>query len=129
MVYAGPTEVQWHCRCRLIAGANYYIVGRDPAGIPHPNIDGIDLYHSTHGSRVISMAPGLDEINIIPFLVAAYNKVSKSMEIYDPSKKDEFIFISGTKMRNLAKKGIEPPEGFMVPSGWKIMVDYYQSFN
>merc|ERR1712185_459817 len=31
MMYAGPTEVQWHCRCRAIAGASFYIVGRDPA--------------------------------------------------------------------------------------------------
>lgn len=27
MVYAGPTEVQWHAKARLNAGANYYIVG------------------------------------------------------------------------------------------------------
>ena len=33
MMYAGPTEVQWHCKARLAAGANFYIVGRDPAGI------------------------------------------------------------------------------------------------
>jgi hypothetical protein len=32
MMYAGPTEVQWHCKARLAAGANFYIVGRDPAG-------------------------------------------------------------------------------------------------
>ena len=32
MLYAGPTEVQWHARARMAAGANFYIVGRDPAG-------------------------------------------------------------------------------------------------
>lgn len=129
MVYAGPTEVQWHCRCRLIAGANFYIVGRDPAGVPHPDLTGIDLYHPTHGAKVISMAPGLSEIMIVPFLVAAYNIVSKSMELYDPERKEEFIFISGTKMRKLAREGVDPPSGFMVPLGWKIMVDYYRSLN
>ena len=36
MMYAGPTEVQWHAKARLVAGANFYIVGRDPAGIKHP---------------------------------------------------------------------------------------------
>ena len=25
MMYAGPTEVQWHAKARLVAGANYYI--------------------------------------------------------------------------------------------------------
>ena len=28
MMYAGPTEVQWHAKARLVAGANYYIVGK-----------------------------------------------------------------------------------------------------
>ena len=36
MTYAGPTEVQWHAKARMNAGANFYIVGRDPAGVPHP---------------------------------------------------------------------------------------------
>ena len=33
------------------AGANFYIVGRDPAGIPHPDTKG-DLYDPTHGKKV-----------------------------------------------------------------------------
>ncbi|KAJ8762171.1 hypothetical protein K2173_007325 [Erythroxylum novogranatense] len=36
MHYAGPTEVQWHAKARINAGANFYIVGRDPAGTVHP---------------------------------------------------------------------------------------------
>lgn len=32
MMYAGPTEVQWHAKSRMNAGASFYIVGRDPAG-------------------------------------------------------------------------------------------------
>ena len=28
MMYAGPTEVQWHAKARMSAGANFYIVGR-----------------------------------------------------------------------------------------------------
>lgn len=28
MMYAGPTEVQWHCKSRMNAGATHYIVGR-----------------------------------------------------------------------------------------------------
>ncbi|KAL6955899.1 Bifunctional 3'-phosphoadenosine 5'-phosphosulfate synthase 1 [Sarracenia purpurea var. burkii] len=26
MYYAGPTEVQWHAKARMVAGANFYIV-------------------------------------------------------------------------------------------------------
>ncbi|VDQ04636.1 unnamed protein product [Trichobilharzia regenti] len=52
MLYAGPREVQWHARTRLLAGAQFYIVGRDPAGLPHPDGSGIDLYDPTHGAKV-----------------------------------------------------------------------------
>ena len=30
MMYAGPTEVQWHAKTRMNAGVQFYIVGRDP---------------------------------------------------------------------------------------------------
>ena len=52
MLYAGPTEVQWHAKARMATGANFYIVGRDPAGMPHP-VTKKDLYDATHGSKVI----------------------------------------------------------------------------
>uniref|UniRef100_A0AAZ3R7K4 Uncharacterized protein n=1 Tax=Oncorhynchus tshawytscha TaxID=74940 RepID=A0AAZ3R7K4_ONCTS len=85
MMYAGPTEVQWHCRARMVAGANFYIVGRDPAGMPHP-ATGKDLYEPTHGAKVLTMAPGLITLEIVPFKVAAYNKAKRAMDFYDPKK-------------------------------------------
>ena len=51
MMYAGPTEVQWHAKARMCTGATFYIVGRDPAGMAHPDA-GRDLYEPTHGSKV-----------------------------------------------------------------------------
>lgn len=68
MHYAGPTEVQWHAKARLNAGANFYIVGRDPAGMGHPT-EKRDLYDPDHGKKVLSMAPGLEKLNILPFKV------------------------------------------------------------
>ncbi|XP_056675063.1 bifunctional 3'-phosphoadenosine 5'-phosphosulfate synthase 2 isoform X2 [Monodelphis domestica] len=126
MLYAGPTEVQWHCRARMIAGANFYIVGRDPAGMPHPETKK-DLYEPTHGGKVLSMAPGLTSVEIIPFRVAAYNKAQKAMTFYDPARHDEFDFISGTRMRKLAREGENPPDGFMAPKAWNVLTDYYRS--
>uniref|UniRef100_A0A1B6JTU7 Uncharacterized protein n=1 Tax=Homalodisca liturata TaxID=320908 RepID=A0A1B6JTU7_9HEMI len=128
MLYAGPTEVQWHAKARMTAGANFYIVGRDPAGLPHPDpeVKG-DLYDGTHGGRVLSMAPGLADLEIIPFRVAAYDKTKKKMDFFDPKRKDDFEFISGTKMRGLAKSGTLPPDGFMAPSAWKVLANYYKS--
>ncbi|XP_026132656.1 bifunctional 3'-phosphoadenosine 5'-phosphosulfate synthase 2b [Carassius auratus] len=126
MMYAGPTEVQWHCRARMIAGANFYIVGRDPAGMPHPETKK-DLYEPTHGGKVLTMAPGLTSLEIIPFRVAAYNKVKKAMDFYDKERHGEFEFISGTKMRSLARSGENPPDGFMAPKAWKVLAEYYSS--
>ncbi|KAL3284750.1 hypothetical protein HHI36_018893 [Cryptolaemus montrouzieri] len=130
MLYAGPTEVQWHAKARMNAGANFYIVGRDPAGVPHPagkeaSSDG-NLYEVTHGGRVLKMAPGLNDLEILPFRVAAYDTTNKKMAFFDPTRKEEFEFISGTKMRSLARQGADPPEGFMAPKAWEVLSGYYQ---
>lgn len=126
MHYAGPTEVQWHAKARINAGANFYIVGRDPAGMSHP-IEKRDLYDADHGKKVLSMAPGLERLNILPFKVAAYDKTQRKMAFFDPSRAQDFLFISGTKMRTLAKNRENPPDGFMCPGGWKVLVEYYDS--
>ncbi|GLG93976.1 Uncharacterized protein, isoform B [Gryllus bimaculatus] len=128
MHYAGPTEVQWHAKARMSAGANFYIVGRDPAGLPHPDPDlKCDLYDATHGARVLKMAPGLASLEIIPFRVAAYDKSKAQMAFFEPERKQDFEFISGTKMRGLARSGQNPPDGFMAPKAWRVLADYYQS--
>ncbi len=79
--------------------------------------------------QVLTMAPGLQQLEIVPFRVAAYNTKLKAMDFFDPEHKDDFIFISGTRMRQLARDGEDPPVGFMAPSAWKIMVDFYQSLS
>ncbi|KAF2361385.1 Adenylyl-sulfate kinase [Trinorchestia longiramus] len=126
MMYAGPTEVQWHAKARMATGANFYIVGRDPAGMPNPDT-GKDLYDPTHGRRVLSMAPGLSQLEIVPFQVAAYDKTVSKMALFDPARKDDFLFISGTKMRALARAGDNPPDGFMGKKAWQVLCSYYQS--
>lgn len=126
MHYAGPTEVQWHAKARINAGANFYIVGRDPAGMGHPT-EKRDLYDPDHGKKVLSMAPGLEKLNILPFKVAAYDTVEKKMAFFDPSRSQDFLFISGTKMRTFARNAENPPDGFMCPGGWDVLVKYYKS--
>lgn len=69
--------------------------------MPHP--DGIypdgNLFDATHGARVLKMAPGLDQLEIIPFRVAALDKTTSQMAFFDPKRKNDFDFISGTRMR------------------------------
>lgn len=40
------------------AGATFYIVGRDPAGMPHPDTKE-DLYDATHGKKVCAWGEGV----------------------------------------------------------------------
>lgn len=102
-------QVQWHAKGRMNAGANFYIVGRDPAGMPHPEPPHPDLYDATHGSRVLAMAPGLAGLEILPFRVAAYDKTKSSMDFFDPKRKEDFEFISGTKMRGICSDTRKSP--------------------
>ncbi|KII62469.1 Bifunctional 3'-phosphoadenosine 5'-phosphosulfate synthase 2 [Thelohanellus kitauei] len=128
MSYAGPTEVLWHCRARMICGVSYYIVGRDPAGLPHPELPNKDLFDPTHGAKLLVHAPIIsNSLKIVPFTVVGYNKNSRKMEIYDPSRGEDFLFISGTMMRAYAKERVDPPDGFMSKKSWRIVADYYSN--
>lgn len=88
MHYAGPTEVQWHAKARINAGANFYIVGRDPAGMGHPT-EKRDLYDADHGKKVLSMAPGLERLNILPFKVNYMN-----FQLFCPATITSYYFIA-----------------------------------
>ena len=149
MVYAGPTEVQFHAKSRRSAGASYFVVGRDPAGmkgsnmaVAHPDDD---LYHGDHGRYVLQMSPGLNGMQMLSFVKVMYDVSDDTMKIPDPSRMDDFISISGSKMRALARQGAKPcpagniptdlleancvPKGFMVPKGWQGVIEYYQNIN
>lgn len=130
MYYGGPTEVLWHASSRVNCGITHFITGRDPAGVGHPEIKGENLYDVWHGQKILvhqkSMLNGVD---VLPFKVAAYNTFEKKMAFFNPAtaKKGEFDFISGSRMRQMAKDGENPPDGFMSPAGWEVLKKYYQA--
>jgi 3'-phosphoadenosine 5'-phosphosulfate synthase len=50
------------------------------------------------------------------------------MEFLGPqSKNEDYVFVSGTKMRTMAKDNESPPAGFMSQKGWEVLADYYRS--
>ena len=70
------------------------------------------------------MSPGLDQVEVVPFSrVAAYNTKVGAMDFYDPDQHGDYQFISGTKMRRIARSGEQPPDGFMAPTAWKVNTD------
>ena len=146
MVYAGPTEVQFHAKSRRSAGASYFVVGRDPAGmkgspnaVAHPDDD---LYDGDHGRYVLQNSPGIGGMKMLSFVKVMYDISDNVMKVPDEARMDDFISISGSKMRLLARNGAVPcsktdiptdlveancvPSGFMVPNGWEGVVDYYR---
>ncbi|KAL7539751.1 hypothetical protein ACHAXR_009573 [Thalassiosira sp. AJA248-18] len=149
MVYAGPTEVQFHAKSRRSAGASYFVVGRDPAGMKGSNLavahPDDDLYDGDHGRYVLQNSPGIGSMNMLSFVKVMYDITDNVMKVPDETRLDDFISISGSKMRLLARNGAVPcsatdiptdlveancvPKGFMVPKGWDIVVDYYRNID
>lgn len=142
MIYAGPTEVQFHAKSRRVGGASFFTVGRDPAGMPYSSgpLEGEDLYHPDHGRYALTSSPGVGNMEFLGFDEVYYDKKEHTMRGKDPTRKDDFISISGSKMRKLASLGAKAcplqipsdliasnciPPGFMVDKGWKIVSDYY----
>lgn len=127
MVYAGPTEVQWHAKSRRNGGAGFFITGRDPAGLKRKGTDE-DLYKESDGRTVLTTSPGLSGMRILTFAKVAYDTKTSRFAYFDETRPDDFISISGSKMRALAREGKEPPaKNFMGPKAWAIVVNYYQS--
>ena len=147
MVYAGPTEVQFHAKSRRSAGASYFVVGRDPAGMKgsHEAVahQDDDLYDGDHGRYVLQNSPGIGDMKMLSFVKVMYDITDNVMKVPDESRLQDFISISGSKMRLLARNGAVPcsptdiptdlveancvPSGFMVPKGWDTVVDYYKN--
>jgi sulfate adenylyltransferase len=125
MLYAGPREAVLHAYFRQNMGATHFIVGRDHAGVG-------DYYGAFDAQTVFDdeVPAGAMEIEIFKADHTAYskklNKVVMMCEAPD-HKKEDFVLLSGTKVRELLGSGMAPPPEFSRPEVAKILMDYYQS--
>jgi len=124
MLYAGPREAVLHALFRQNMGATHFIIGRDHAGVG-------DYYGAFEAQEIFDGIPeGTMDIEIFRADHTAYSKkldkVVMMCEAPDHSK-DDFVLLSGTKVREMLGQGIAPPPEFSRPEVAKILMDYYQS--
>ncbi|MEM1112340.1 MAG: sulfate adenylyltransferase [Pseudomonadota bacterium] len=125
MLYAGPREAVLHAVFRQNCGCSHLIVGRDHAGVG-------DYYGGFDAQTIFDeeVPEGALELDIYKADHTAYSKkldkVVMMKDAPDHSPED-FVLLSGTKVREMLGQGIAPPPEFSRPEVAKILMDYYQS--
>lgn len=125
MLYAGPREAVLHAVFRQNAGCTHLIVGRDHAGVG-------DYYGPFDAQTVFDekVPAGALEIEIYRADHTAWSKklgkVVMMRDAPDHSKED-FVLLSGTKVRQMLSEGTAPPPEFSRPEVAQILMDYYRA--
>ena len=125
MLYAGPREAVLHAVFRQNCGCTHLIVGRDHAGVGsyYGGFDAQAIFHD-------EVPEGALEIKIFDADHTAYSKKLNEvvmMRDYPDHTKDDYVFLSGTKVREMLTNGEDLPLEFSRPEVAKILMDYYMS--
>lgn len=125
MLYAGPREAVLHAIFRQNSGCTHLIVGRDHAGVGN--------YYGPFDAQVIfdkEVPKGALEIEIFKADHTAWskklNKVVMMGQVENHTK-DDFVMLSGTKVREMLSKGEPLPVEFARPEVAEILGKYYRS--
>jgi sulfate adenylyltransferase len=125
MLYAGPREAVLHATFRQNAGCTHFIIGRDHAGVG-------DYYDKFDAQEIFDkeVPAGALDIEIFRADHTAYskklNKVVMMRDVPDHTK-DDFILLSGTKVRGMLAAGQDLPPEFSRPEVAKILMEFYQN--
>jgi sulfate adenylyltransferase len=127
MLYAGPREAVLHAVFRQNAGCTHLIVGRDHAGV--------GSYYGGFDAQTIfdeDVPEGALTLDIYRADHTAFSKkldrVVMMRDAPDHSSED-FVLLSGTKVREMLGQGIAPPPEFSRPEVAEILMAYYQELD
>ena len=125
MLYAGPREAVLHAYFRQNMGASHFIIGRDHAGVG-------DYYGAFDAQTIFDteVPEGALEIEIFRADHTAWSKKLNRVVMMNEAPnhtKDDFVLLSGTKVREMLSQGIAPPKEFSRPEVAEILINYYQS--
>jgi sulfate adenylyltransferase len=125
MLYAGPREAVLHAVFRQNCGCTHLIVGRDHAGV--------GSYYGAFDAQLVfdqEVPDGALEIQIFKADNTAFSKrlgrVVMMRDAPDHAPED-FVQLSGTRVREMLAAGQELPVEFARPEVAHILMDYYQS--
>ncbi len=124
MLYAGPREAVLHAVFRQNMGATHFIIGRDHAGVG-------DYYGPFDAQTIFDDVPkGALLIEMFMADNTAWSKKLNNVVMMREAPghtPEDFITLSGTKVREMLGRGEAPPPEFSRPEVAKILSAYYQS--